>query len=606
MASGHISYTSPGADSGASSSPGSDPKNNLTTSDDTTEIVHHSKHEKTFEDATQALADAAANSKLAQKVRHRDPVEAIDKPTQDFRRKRTSSAGSVGSIHKEKDDGRHDSAGLGTMELRPLTPANDLVRASEGSSGSTDIVGESSASSRRERDGGDDEGAVVSEPQFRKESIFRDEQRKEREARESIVDPKEVSDAKAKGSKLGTPEEKGAAGDATETEPLLRPEDSAEEMTGQAEQQHTTPCAVASPFDSPAPGKLHRALRFICAIFEKFDPIVWRRSFRFYEICDFPSTPDIIRRTCQDVLAREWTRHVPLFTFLQPAPPALTAAKRLESVIREVCDKDPERNLEIYEFCAGSSGPTPTFERLINQHRVNMKEPPIRFTMSDLYPNREAWDGLMGTSEWLSLEYDPVNAISPPPKAMSLGLALNKQPNEHNNTDRRRVFRLFNCSFHHFDDELARKIMESTMETSDGFAIIELQDRRAGMLLMMLGNVFFVIPQVMAACRLREHFSYGVPNIFLYPLAWFGAVLTLTFDGFVSCLRTREFGEFTELVKRAAQDEGPVVIRRRSQGDEQLQVYDVPSWEIRSHPKLLHTLPFGYVRMITGVRTVPT
>jgi hypothetical protein len=35
-------------------------------------------------------------------------------------------------------------------------------------------------------------------------------------------------------------------------------------------------------------------------------------------------------------------------------------------------------------------------------------------------------------------------------------------------------------------------------------------------------------------------------------------------------------------------------------------VYDVPSWEIRAHEKVLHTLPFGYVRMITGVRTVPT
>lgn len=144
------------------------------------------------------------------------------------------------------------------------------------------------------------------------------------------------------------------------------------------------------------------------------------------------------------------------------------------------------------------------------------------------------------------------------------------------------------------------------METSDGFAIIEIQDRRLGMLAMMLGNVFFVIPQVIAECRLRGRFTYGFPNLLLYPCVWLATIATLTFDGVVSCLRTREFGEFTELVKRAAKDEGPIITRRRSQGDEQLQVYDVPSWKIRAHPKVLHTLPFGYVRMITGVRTVPT
>ncbi|KAL5398886.1 hypothetical protein PMIN06_002887 [Paraphaeosphaeria minitans] len=604
MPSGHTSDTSLGADTGASS-PDSDPKNNSTTSDYTTDIVPHSKRGRTSEDATQALADAAADSKLAQRVRNRDPVVAIDKPTQEFRRKRNSSAGSMGRSQKENDDGRHDSAVLGATELRPLTPANDSTRGLEGSSGTTD-VGKSSGLSR-ERDVRDDEGTVDSEVQFRKGSIFRDKQSKERVAKDSIVDPKEVSDAKAKGSKPGTPEGR------------------AQETIVRAEQQHTSPwyvplrnklqslarsfrchSNVASPFDAPTPGKFHRTLRFICAILEKFDPIAWRRSFRFYEICDFPSTPDIIRRTCQDVLTREWTRYVPLFTFLQPAPPALTAARGLDPVIREVYAKDAERSLEIYEFCAGSSGPTPMFERLINQHRVNNNEHPIRFTMSDLYPNREAWDRLMGTSAWLGLEYDPVNAISSPPKATSRGLAINKQPNEQNNANSRRIFRLFNCSFHHFDDEVARKILESTMETSDGFAIIELQDRRVGMLLMMLGNFFFVIPHVMSACQLRGHFTYGVPNIFVYPGVWIATIFTLTFDGFMSCLRTREFGEFTKLVKQAAQDEGPILTRRRSQGDERLWVYDVPSWEIRAHEPILHTLPFGYVRMISGVRTVPT
>jgi hypothetical protein len=170
----------------------------------------------------------------------------------------------------------------------------------------------------------------------------------------------------------------------------------------------------------------------------------------------------------------------------------------------------------------------------------------------------------------------------------------------------RRVFRLFNCSFHHFDDEIAQRILKSTMDTSDGFAIIELQDSRLLMLLMMLGNILFVWYLVLTTCRLPGRFSYGIPNFMLYPLAWIAILGTLEWDGLVSCLRTREFGEFTQLVKQAAEDDGEVLIRTRSQGDERLQVYDVPSWEIRAHEKVLHTLPFGYVRMITGVRTVPT
>jgi hypothetical protein len=52
---------------------------------------------------------------------------------------------------------------------------------------------------------------------------------------------------------------------------------------------------------------------------------------------------------------------------------------------------------------------------------------------------------------------------------------------------------LFNLSFHHFDDQSATKLLKNTMETSDGIAIIELQDRRLGCLAMMFFNIFFVL-----------------------------------------------------------------------------------------------------------------
>jgi hypothetical protein len=158
--------------------------------------------------------------------------------------------------------------------------------------------------------------------------------------------------------------------------------------------------------------------------------VILNKSIRGFEICDFPSTPDVIRQTCQDILTREWTHLVPFVPFIQPAPPAVTAAKGLDSVIREVYEKDTGRNLKVFEFCAGSSGPTPTFERLINQHRVIKGEPPIQFTISDLYPNQKAWDQLKDSSQWLDFETEPVDAINPPLKAMSRGSPFSKQSDE--------------------------------------------------------------------------------------------------------------------------------------------------------------------------------
>lgn len=178
-----------------------------------------------------------------------------------------------------------------------------------------------------------------------------------------------------------------------------------------------------------------------------------------------------------------------------------------------------------------------------------------------------------------------------------------------NQGSQKRIFRLFNCSFHHFNDAMAIDILKSTMDTSEGFAIIELQDRRLGMLFMMLCNWVFVLPLVPPTCKLKTPFwshTYGVPNILIYPFLWSVVLVVLQVDGFVSCLRTREFNEFVQLVQQAAKIEGRANIRTDFQDGECLEIFDLPSWEIRSHQKVLHTLPFGYVRMITGVRRVPT
>ncbi|KAJ4356193.1 uncharacterized protein N0V89_004223 [Didymosphaeria variabile] len=590
MASGHSQDSS----SDANSSSHSDQVRTDPTSPNAPQVSQQESASNS-EEKPHSVADASANTALAQKIKDKDPEQAIDKPTQEFRKKRTSSASSTPS-QKPVDD-RHDLAGP-LPDLRPLTPAIGTVR-------------KDSPGSSRERDVKDGE-EVNPEPdvqpgiQLRKAIFDGKERVTERDARLSDVDPEQITLGRPQDSQPKTLSQELAT-DGAKRPPLYEPENRPEQPTDQAQKRQPLPANnVASPFDDRKPDWLYRKALPICVRIERYNPVLLKKALRLFEICDFASTPDVIRGSCQDVLTREWTHRVPFAPFIQPTPPAFTASKCLDSVIREVYEKDTGRDVKIFEFCAGSSGPTPTFERLINKHRASKGERPIQFTISDLYPNQQAWAQLRGSSQWLDFEDEPVDAIRPPPKAMSRGSVFSKHSDELEEKHNERVFRLFNCSFHHFDDDTAKQILKSTMETSDGFAIIELQDRRWLMLLMMLGNIAFVWYTVLATCRLRGRFTYGVPNVFLYPFLWVAVILVLQIDGFVSCLRTREFGEITQLVKQAAEEDGEIFIRTRSQGDERLQVYDVPSWEIRAHEKVMHTLPVGYIRMITGVRTVPT
>jgi hypothetical protein len=217
MASGHTSDNSPGADSGTSSDRERTDPSGL---DDADVITG-----RTSRDRSQALADAAANSSLAQKLKDRPLEQAIDKPTQEFKRKRNSSAGSMAG--KKPAEGRHDSAGL-PAELGPLTTATDAAREPRGSSPERDVG-----------DGGED--VDPSDIQFRKESIFvKKEKAAERDARSSLVDPKQLPSEEAQVSQPETPSDTSTTG-AAEPQPR-QPQDRLEGTTnGQAEQQETTP-----------------------------------------------------------------------------------------------------------------------------------------------------------------------------------------------------------------------------------------------------------------------------------------------------------------------------------------------------------------------------
>lgn len=373
----------------------------------------------TSEVTPEALADAAAKSPLAQKLKDKEPELVIDKPTKEFRRKRNSSASSTPSL--KPADERHDSAGL-PADLRPLTAA--------GAAGTGPASGSEEGDGNEREVGSGGERAAPLDVRFRKESIFQARKGSGVEGGDGdggvgSVGPREAVDTRMSGS----PAEDGRS----DHSPLApQPGDRGEGRTTNGGQCDTLRSDLTSPFDAQKPHRYFSQLLPICTSMERLDFLISRKAWRLFEVCDFSITPDKIRFTCQDILTTEWTQQVPLFSFIQPAPPAFTAAKRLDSVIREVFEKDKNSDLDVFEFCAGSSGPTPTFERLINQHRASQGERPIRFTISDLWPNHKAWKRLRGSSKWLDFEDSPVDAINPPPKAMSRRSVVGKVPTSNN------------------------------------------------------------------------------------------------------------------------------------------------------------------------------
>lgn len=120
------------------------------------------------------------------------------------------------------------------------------------------------------------------------------------------------------------------------------------------------------------------------------------------------------------------------------------------------------------DFCAGAGGPTPYIERHFNKQLASAESPthpahevsgntakPVKFVLTDLHPHIPDWIEAAGKSKNLTFVSKPVDAANAPPDLIP--------------DDGKKVFRLFNLAFHHFDDNLGRAILKNTLETADGF-----------------------------------------------------------------------------------------------------------------------------------------
>lgn len=81
--------------------------------------------------------------------------------------------------------------------------------------------------------------------------------------------------------------------------------------------------------------------------------------------------------------------------------------------------------------------------------------------MTDLFPHIEAWEAAAGQSENVGFIKTSVDAANAPRDLLKLAGV--------DAVENKKLFRLFNLAFHHFDDELATRILQNSLETSDGF-----------------------------------------------------------------------------------------------------------------------------------------
>jgi hypothetical protein len=156
-------------------------------------------------------------------------------------------------------------------------------------------------------------------------------------------------------------------------------------------------------------------------------------------------------------LALAWTFKTPV---LQKTSPAQLVASTLRQVLG-----DSIRQYTYVDFCAGAGGPTPVIAKELNKQLqppagtepVNGEaaREPVKFVLTDLHPHIKDWVEASKKSPNLSFVSKSVDATNAPSDLIE--------------SDGKKVFRLFNLAFHHFDDKLGKDILRNTLETADGF-----------------------------------------------------------------------------------------------------------------------------------------
>jgi hypothetical protein len=170
-------------------------------------------------------------------------------------------------------------------------------------------------------------------------------------------------------------------------------------------------------------------------------------------VTDRTRFPQTLREKVQDYLTLGWINKFPI---IQPTSPAALVSRILATVL------GPRISEYVYvDYASGAGGPTPYIENHLNSELRRQGKEEVKFVLTDISPHVGAWEVAAQKSNNISFIPQSIDATaSPAPETL-----LKNVPD----VGGKKVMRLFSLAFHHFDDELAGKVLANTIETADGF-----------------------------------------------------------------------------------------------------------------------------------------
>lgn len=293
------------------------------------------------------------------------------------------------------------------------------------------------------------------------------------------------------------------------------------------------------------------------------------------EIEDQPWCPSWLREHSHLALTRMWGT-----ALSKKGSPAQQAA---EILLRAVGGPDEASKYTFVDSCAGAGGPTPLLEQTMNETLHAHGHAPVRFVLTDLWPDLKAWRAIARRSQNISYIEKPTDATT----AVRLAGPGRKE------------CRVFNLCFHHFDDAAGEKVLRSAVESADAFVYVNTEifevtrSSDMGPLRSQARSIFEMTHRTLPSLLNTTIVVLSPLITTLFDFWWSPLHLFFTYllpivplfyavDGYVSCTRGRTADETFDLIRRQ-----PGV--------------DLGGWEFRSGEQLVIPL-FGVLYWYSGVK----
>jgi hypothetical protein len=221
----------------------------------------------------------------------------------------------------------------------------------------------------------------------------------------------------------------------------------------------------------------------------------------WFEIHDHPRCPKLLRDLMTDALEATWNSR----NIFGPVTPLLRQALH-----------DSETS-QVIDLCSGGGGP---WLRLASEF-ADSSGKPVKIILTDLYPNRKAFEHLRGRHLALDFFPEPVDATRIPPELSG--------------------FRTIFTAIHHFNPDQARAILQDAFEQRQGIGVFEstfCEPRTMLMVFLVPLLALWLAPGIRPFRWSRILLTYVLPVVPFILLA----------DGLLSCLRSYSLADFEELV----------------------------------------------------------